>query len=554
MYSKNKVLSFTCLIIILLLLTILSSCKLSITSISGPGSVFLNDAFFVTVDGYGTDQGDDADSYGIVLQIPENWQVLGANATIQPSELEKYILQEDHWLQTLFRPEPGYKVWAGSASESRTGSHSVKVRIKIVPRGTVGTFWIKAIAAAHRFKWVADDPARTYSFQNINDSSHRMTITVKRFPLPDSGAEKCYDNNWKIPCPTRYNTFFGQDAQQYGPKPSFQDNQDGTLTDLVTGMVWQRDTVDVNEDGTVDELDKLTWQEASEFCDALELAGYDDWHLPTFFELMTIINFNYSQPAAFFQFATVRSLYATYWSSTHDAADQDKHWGINFFIGKPFAGNSASTSYCRCVRGHGPYEPGHYRVPVTGVVQDLSTGLMWQKSAVDINGDGSLDENDRVNWARALDYCSDLDYAGFQDWRLPSIRESLSLMDPSSDPRFSFLFERSPFVLNLEWTSTSRALPNAYLAWSVFMGDHSGNAYSTTWKDDNNAAIRCVRGGLMPPGDFDRDGDVDGVDLARLKAAYNQEDHDKICDINFDGDVDFLDMDKFLDTFGTVME
>jgi hypothetical protein len=46
-----------------------------------------------------------------------------------------------------------------------------------------------------------------------------------------------------------------------------------------TGLVWQQEP----------DPKESTWQEAIDCCDAMELGGYDDWHLPTISELRSFI-------------------------------------------------------------------------------------------------------------------------------------------------------------------------------------------------------------------------------------------------------------------------
>ena len=48
------------------------------------------------------------------------------------------------------------------------------------------------------------------------------------FRLPDTGIT------------LRYTKTFGEDADYAGSTPSFKDNGDGTVTDEITGLMWQR--------------------------------------------------------------------------------------------------------------------------------------------------------------------------------------------------------------------------------------------------------------------------------------------------------------------------
>lgn len=58
--------------------------------------------------------------------------------------------------------------------------------------------------------------------------------------LPDTGQTKCYDNYQEIPCPNLGELFHGQDANYQGAQPAYRNNGDGTVTDLVTGLIWQQ--------------------------------------------------------------------------------------------------------------------------------------------------------------------------------------------------------------------------------------------------------------------------------------------------------------------------
>lgn len=63
---------------------------------------------------------------------------------------------------------------------------------------------------------------------------------------------------------------------------AFVDNSDGTVTDTATGRTWQQ-----NDDGT-----RREWADAMAYCEALDLAGNDDWYLPNSKELQSIVDYN----------------------------------------------------------------------------------------------------------------------------------------------------------------------------------------------------------------------------------------------------------------------
>lgn len=102
----------------------------------------------------------------------------------------------------------------------------------------------------------------------------------------------------------------------------------------------------------------------------------------------------------------------------------------------------------------------------TNCVTDELTGLMW---AID----ASIGEN--LVWSDALLFCNNLIHGGYNDWRLPNLRELQSLMDYGRvEPALPF---EHPFanVLTVNyWTGTSHA-NNTGNAWTVRLSDGAVN-------------------------------------------------------------------------------
>lgn len=63
-----------------------------------------------------------------------------------------------------------------------------------------------------------------------------------------------------------------------------------------------------------------------------------------------------------------------------------------------------------------------------GTITDNNTGLTWTTSP-DTNGDSTLNVSDKLTQLDAYNYCANLNYAGSDDWRLPTIKQLYSLMD-----------------------------------------------------------------------------------------------------------------------------
>ena len=66
--------------------------------------------------------------------------------------------------------------------------------------------------------------------------------------------------------------------------------------------------------------------------------------------------------------------------------------------------------------------PMTFRDNGDSTVSDLNTGLMWQQIPVP----------DEFTWQEAANYCENLSLAGYDDWRIPSLKELFSISDFSA--------------------------------------------------------------------------------------------------------------------------
>ena len=161
------------------------------------------------------------------------------------------------------------------------------------------------------------------------------------YQLADTGIDKCYNNSAEITCPSPGQPFYGQDAQYNGPQPSYQDNGNGTVTDLNTGLMWQQ-----SDDGTT-----RTWQAALDYCVEIPAGGYSDWRLPNRRELMSIVDFGPVRPTIdTTYFPNCRS--SVYWSSSTYAPISTYAWYVHFsYGGMAWNYKPIDSYYVRCVRG-----------------------------------------------------------------------------------------------------------------------------------------------------------------------------------------------------------
>jgi hypothetical protein len=111
-------------------------------------------------------------------------------------------------------------------------------------------------------------------------------------------------------------------------------------------------------------------------------------------------------------------------------------------------------------------------------ITDLNTGLMWQRQSF----------NDTLNWKKALSNCENLSFAGYSDWRLPTNKELISIVNylrrnPATNKNFFPDAMPAPY-----WSSTT---------WGNYACSIDFSNGSANMTDDKKMAfyVRAVRGG-----------------------------------------------------------
>jgi hypothetical protein len=155
----------------------------------------------------------------------------------------------------------------------------------------------------------------------------------------------------------------GQDGElQKGVARQYVDNGDGTITDMKTGLTWEK----LSRDGSIHEYSTFyTWTNAFTKITSLNtasFAGHTDWRLPTVNELQTVAHYGAVDPAVDAAFNTSCAASCTvltcsctqsdaYWSSTTYEDDPPYAWFVNFFDGFVYGLLKPNGRYVRAVRG-----------------------------------------------------------------------------------------------------------------------------------------------------------------------------------------------------------
>jgi hypothetical protein len=263
------------------------------------------------------------------------------------------------------------------------------------------------------------------------------------------------------------------------PHPMSYSAATDTVTDNVTGLVWQKTTNTAT----------TTWQAALDYCVSLG-AG---WSLPTRIELTSIVDNTRSGAKADPVFIFGNGAGWT-WASTPWVVNERKgstgtaalSWFINFSLGDSnnSLSQTAASAYARCVRVPATQIlPAQHYAIANGEVADNYTSLVWQQ---DHSGGAAT-----LDWDQANAYCQSLALNG-QTWRLPSLNEIASIVDdvPTGDV--------SPAVDHATFPTTSPDLQ--YWSASPY-GTSTAERWTLNFKDgftahratSTLAIARCVR-------------------------------------------------------------
>jgi len=330
----------------------------------------------------------------------------------------------------------------------------------------------------------------------------------QNYLIVDTGQNTCFDNSTTVTAPDPDQAFYGQDAQYNGNQPKYQDNDDGTITDLVTGLMWQKSLPD----------EKFPFDECVTYAENSTLAGYTDWRLPTIKELYSLILFSgktgMSETSSipyldtdYFDFrfgGTVNpseryidAQYATctiYKGTTMNG--NETMFGVNFVDGRIKGYPTFKNFEIKLVRDKSDYGINDFVNNEDGTITDKATGLMWDKTG----------SSQGMNWEEALDWVqqkNEENYHGHRDWRLPNAKELHSIVDYSRSPSATNsaaiyqLFD-VPTITNesgdtdypFYWTSTTHwDGPNAGKAVYVCFGEALGYMRNS-WMDVHGAGAQ----------------------------------------------------------------
>ncbi len=322
------------------------------------------------------------------------------------------------------------------------------------------------------------------------------------------------------------------------PIPRFTDNGDGTITDNLTHLIW---------DKNANRFGFRKWNTALSDCNNLadgasgltdgSVAG--DWRLANVKEYQSLIHYGVGGPVVpdtlgsgqWSQGDPFNNVKSTdYWSSSTTRGSNNA-WVVAFSLGWVDIHSKRSNAYGWCVRGMDsknskPVAPVEKTGQTTSYGEgddgDLERGVAWPIPRFTDNGDGTITDNlthliwdkdanrfGQRTWSQALTDCNGLaaaDYGDLTDgsvagdWRLANVKEYQSLIhygvsspavpDTLGTGQWS---QGDPFnnVQSYDYWSSTTQNSNKAKGWVVPIGEGYVDAVHYSW----NAYDWCVRDG-----------------------------------------------------------
>ena len=290
-------------------------------------------------------------------------------------------------------------------------------------------------------------------------------VSAASIDLAKTGQTTCYNQTGGlIDCAGT-----GQDGEyQKGipwPDPRFTNNEDGTITDNLSGLTWLQDTQCFGRTNWQDALDGVKLL-TNGTCGLTDGSTAGDWRMPNYLELISLANIGASGSFAWYEsFGFIDLIANGYWSSTSMPHSPGSAAGYQFrdrvsgSFGKsstyqtwPVKGVSTGpakiwkTGQTACYDNLGvviscagtgqdgdlqmgePMPDTRFIDNDNGTVTDNLTGLTWLQNAncfgLSVWSDALTDANNLADGD-----CDLSDGSSSGDWRLPNPLEIVSLSD-----------------------------------------------------------------------------------------------------------------------------
>lgn len=216
----------------------------------------------------------------------------------------------------------------------------------------------------------------------------------------------------------------------------FIDNEDGTITDALKGLMWMKSDTWV-------ELKRLvSWEQSQEYVREINsgnFAGYSDWRIPSASAAKGLYDPEYSNVdvegceihiSSIFSPGCGFSTWTTNTRGAKSVMGYDYRSDYEFWLAK---NNIGFPSAVRLVRNSKKKSTADYAERFQdkgdGAIIDHETGLMWTKDDSYMKMDKWLSWDESKVYLKML---NDDSFADHEDWRMPTRKEAMTIYDGAS--------------------------------------------------------------------------------------------------------------------------
>jgi hypothetical protein len=364
-----------------------------------------------------------------------------------------------------------------------------------------------------------------------------------RISLNDTGMTQCASeaNIWSTECAkSRQDAAYGRDLNDATPEdgmagfsyrkvcrsgqwagegscppdPALGNGPDdwGCVYDNVSQLTWEAKT---NDGGVHDGIRQYTYKRTNAPDDPTDvdwlvantkteaLCGATNWRLPELIEFQSIVNYGMGMPGMSGPFVE-----QTFFPNTLSGwawAKDDYFWGLGRAYQIDFSNGSVNIykrsipHAARLVHEATRAAPAQDRFvpsPDGTEAKDTWTGLVWRRCPAGMYWSGQTCGGNATNfqWEDALHYAKVNRDGG---WRIPNVKEMLSIIDTKTDPAIDFdMFPNTPLDFPF-LTSTPMESPEGILSLQVVQM-RSGYVTQVWVGSGKNRPLRLVRDDRMP--------------------------------------------------------